>query len=465
MMRASIRASVPARSASAVIAAGGMARPGPLRSLRSFAARRTWPVGRADVPVIRASAVTVPSAPTRSAGRLRSDAVRSSVAPARPDTSSTAWRRPSRSLSIVTPVGEADPHRRQQPQRLLSPVGLQRCQVHGLAGGIDLGGGTEPRRRALKVGRGGGEIHIHRIDGTSCGCVQRSAKSADLHPLGVDPGIQGRSCRTPQAWPARCRRSAGRPAAPGRQAASWPHAGCRWGPWSPSAVAAPRPPRGSSRSRARCRSPARRLPAAAPPRVRPARRAVRHCAVIRPLGCPGNPLASMRMVSAPDDMPCAATLPPMSAVMLRSSVVPVTLPVALSWPAKRGSAAARSLTASDHARSTWFAATCPLASNVAARPVNRRRDRVRSLPRSVAARLSRPSSPTSAAGLRLPAGDRDHAIGGDARWCRRRSPRAGSAQGCPATAPDPSPRAAPGRRAAARRPRVAARRSVRPHRR
>ena len=117
-------------------------------------------------------------------------------------------------------------------------------------------------------------------------------------------------------------------------------------------------------------------------------------AVIRPLGCPGNPFASMRMVSAPDDMPCAATLPPTSAVMLTSSVVPVILPVALSSPANRGSAAARSLTASDHPRSTRFAATCPLASSVPARPVNLRCDRFRSLPCSVAARLSRPSSPT-----------------------------------------------------------------------
>ncbi len=103
LMWASIRASVPARSASAVMVAGGMARPGPLRSRRPVAAMLTLPVGRAGVPVIRASALTVPSAPTRSAGRLRSDAVRSSVAPARPVTSNTAWRKPRRNRSIATP--------------------------------------------------------------------------------------------------------------------------------------------------------------------------------------------------------------------------------------------------------------------------------------------------------------------------------------------------------------------------
>ena len=95
-------------------------------------------------------------------------------------------------------------------------------------------------------------------------------------------------------------------------------------------------------------------------------------------------------------MPCAATVPVMSAVSLKSSTRPATVPVALNCPPRCGSAAARSFTASDHVPSTRPAATCPLAPNEAARPENRRLDRVTSLPRTVAARLIRPLSPTSA---------------------------------------------------------------------
>ena len=168
-------------------------------------------------------------------------------------------------------------------------------------------------------------------------------------------------------------------------------------------------------------------------------------AVIRPLGCPGNPLASMRMVSAPDDMPCAATLPPTSAVMLRSSVVPVILPVALSSPANRGSAAARSLTASDHPRSTRFAATCPLASNVPARPVNLQVRQVQ----VVAAQRRGKAEPAivadHAAGLRLPAGDRDHAIGGERGGVAVDRGMQVQHKAALQRRPDPSPRAAQGR--------------------
>jgi hypothetical protein len=138
-----------------------MARPGPLRNLRSVAVRRTWPVGLADVPVIRASALTVPSAPLRyrQIAQRRRQIERRTGAP-RHLEHGLAQSEPQ--FVDGDPVGETDTHRREQPQRLLSPVGLQRCQVHRLGGGIDLGGGTEPRRRALQVGQGRGETDIKR---------------------------------------------------------------------------------------------------------------------------------------------------------------------------------------------------------------------------------------------------------------------------------------------------------------
>ena len=110
VMRVSICALVPRRSALAVRFAAGSPRPGPLRSRTPLAVTRTVPTGCALVPVRRASAFTVPSAASEGAataamstGRLRSVAVRSSVAPARPAASSTPWRSPRRRRSSDTP--------------------------------------------------------------------------------------------------------------------------------------------------------------------------------------------------------------------------------------------------------------------------------------------------------------------------------------------------------------------------
>ena len=134
-----------ARSASAVMVAGGIARAGPLRSRRPVAARLILPVGRAGGagdPRVRLDRAIGPDelGGAGCAARLSDRA----SAPARPDTSSTAWRRPRRSRSIVTPSEK--PIRTGASSRSVwaRHSACSDPSVHRPPHGVYLGGGLDP---------------------------------------------------------------------------------------------------------------------------------------------------------------------------------------------------------------------------------------------------------------------------------------------------------------------------------
>ena len=150
----------------------------------------------------------------------------------------------------------------------------------------------------------------------------------------------------------------------------------------------------------------------------------------------------MPMASAPDEMPvrrhAAAGVPRPSTPI--SSVVPVILPGGFELagqPRFGGSEIAHGQRPPRDRRGSPPLARSPPTS--AARPLFSRCDRFRPLPRRVAARLSRPSSPSPRRWLGSPAGNRDHAIGGERGGVAVDRGAAGPAQGCPGTAPDPLP--------------------------
>ena len=212
LMRASIRASVRARSASAVIVAR---RHGPARSTSQpqvLPARGTWP---ASWPMCRSFVLhpqfTDPSAPTRSAGRLRSDAVdRPSRRPALNRARPGAVL--SRSLSIVTPS--------ERPIRTGASSRSDCCRQSAckvvrftvwpvastLAAALSSPGRPEDR----------GETAVRFTSIASTNLVQLRATFRRIRRTGPPPRRSwhpGRSVSTPLAWPAYCRRSAGQPMA------------------------------------------------------------------------------------------------------------------------------------------------------------------------------------------------------------------------------------------------------------
>ncbi len=241
-----------------------------------------------------------------------------------------------------------------------------------------------------------------------------------------------------------CRRAAGRPAAPDRQAASWRYAECQREPWWRSAFAAIRRLAGSSRS---------------PRSISIARPLSRRCS------------ATARSSGASSNAPCA--------VIRRAGIVRQTVRVDLDGEragrhAARGDAAidvggeseivGRSADLSGClklARQSWFGGGeighakgpvqidpvvghRPFADSATDRPVNRNSDNVRSWPRTVAASWSCPVVADQRAGLLQAAGHADRAIQRRSSWHRHASRRAARASGRLADRPSPSPRTARG---------------------
>ena len=139
---ASSRAVSPCRVALAASAAAGSPAAAPVVRRMPLAATRTVPVGFDGVPASFASASSRPSAcrsgmtmRARSAVTLRSEAVRSSVGDSRPGHVQHRLAQAEPQPVHRHPVGEREPGRCQQPQRLALPAGLQGVRPPALRAG------------------------------------------------------------------------------------------------------------------------------------------------------------------------------------------------------------------------------------------------------------------------------------------------------------------------------------------
>ena len=224
--RASIRADWPASCAVAVRFAAGTARPGPVRIRIPVADRRMLPPGCAGVPVslARARYCRPPAGPARRSppGRRARGASRSrpAAARARPTTSSTACRSPTRSRSTrdVAPNATVAGASSRAVSPLASTCSDASCSF--LAGNVQRGRAGDLRRRAGQV-----SAALVRIASASCGPDTSSlAEPATLTPR--CPTAPPR--RSPPAIAAgrRCARSRSRgrracPGTPASRASAW----------------------------------------------------------------------------------------------------------------------------------------------------------------------------------------------------------------------------------------------------
>ena len=177
VIRASMRALVPATSADAVTLAAGNARPGPLRRRRPAAANRISPSGRVGVPVNLPSPRKTPSAAkpgtkaaARSAGMLRMATVKSSVGDTRPFASITPCRSPKRRWSRARPL--PNPMRAGPSKCRFSPFQVA-CRVDNAA--------TRVWRSPFRPWRSGD--YCYRGCGLLASALSRNASSGPASPI------------------------------------------------------------------------------------------------------------------------------------------------------------------------------------------------------------------------------------------------------------------------------------------